>query len=405
MNVANRYILAVAVEPLKAEFGVSDSAIGLLTGLAFTVFYVTLGIPIARLADRANRRNIIAIAALIWSAMTMLTGFARSFVHLIVLRVLVGVGESGLTPPAVSMLANLFPVSRRGTAMSIYAVGSGIGFILAFNVGGWAVEAFGWRRTMILIGLPGLILGIVFWLFVSEPQRQLASSHSDQKADAHSLKYTLQFMWSQRSLRHLIVGSSLLGIGAAGLPLWTPAFLARSHGIATSESGFWLGIIYGVGGIIGMYLDGVLMDKLCRRDIRWHAWSVGWASVVGVIPATVMFLVPSAAMMLSLNAIYGVLGIVFYGPALAMTANLVQDRMRASATAILLLCVNFFGMGLGPELIGILSDVFSVFLGLGQDSLRYALTIGALFTAMGSISFFVAARTLRQDYQHSENAQ
>ncbi|MBT3563570.1 MAG: MFS transporter, partial [Gammaproteobacteria bacterium] len=246
----DRQIMGILLEPIKHDLGASDTQMGFLIGLTFALFYATLGMPIAMLADRGNRRNIIALAITIWSGMTAVCGFAQSFLQLVVARIGVGIGEAGSSPPSHSMISDMFPLKQRGTAMGIYAIGVNLGLLIAYLAGGWMSENWGWRTTFIVVGLPGLAIALLVRFTVAEPERggsdQLDGLAPKAQAPAPPFLSVVKYMWSTPATRHAVFGSSLAGFVGYGMVLWLPAFFVRSHGLSQTEVGFTLALMSGV---------------------------------------------------------------------------------------------------------------------------------------------------------------
>ena len=265
----DRQIMGILLEPIKLELGASDTQMGFLIGLTFAIFYATLGMPIAMLADRTNRRNIIVIATSVWSVMTALCGAAQTFVQLALARIGVGTGEAGSSPPSHSVIADLFEPRMRGTAMGVFALGVNFGLLIAYAAGGWMSENIGWRLTFVVIGLPGFLIAALLYFTTQEPKRgstEPGALASDEKAPP--FKVVAGHMWRTRSIRHLVAGSSIAAFVGYGFVLWMPAFLIRSHGLTPTQVGFTLALMTGVIGGLGTFSAGKLVDVLARRDER-----------------------------------------------------------------------------------------------------------------------------------------
>jgi MFS family permease len=395
-NFIDRSILSILLEPIKREFQVSDTYLGFLSGIAFAAFYTVMGIPIARWADRGDRRSIIALAVFVWSAMTAFTGLARSFAHLAVARIGVGVGEAGCSPPAHSLLSDYFPPERRATALSIYALGIPIGGGLGYLAGGWLNELFDWRTAFIVVGLPGVALAAVVRLTLREPPRGTFDAPATARTATRPVGDVLRFMWSLRSFRHMAVGAALHAFYGYGVNTFIAAFFVRSHGMPTGELGTWLALIAFAGGGVGTYLGGYLADRRGVDDVRWYAWVPALATLAYVPFALTAYLLPDGRAALALLLPAAVLGGMFLGPTFAMTQNLVRPEMRATASAILLFIINLIGLGLGPQGVGIASDLLEP--SFGAESLRYALLIVVLgFASWSVLHYTLAARTLSAD--------
>jgi MFS family permease len=394
-NFIDRQILSILLEPIKQDLGVSDTAMGFLTGIAFALFYTVAGIPIARLADRRSRRTIIAVGLFVWSAMTAASGLARSFGQLALARIGVGIGEAACTPPAHSLLADYFPPERRATALAVYGMGIHVGILFGFLVGGWMNEIFGWRQAFYVVGLPGVVLAIVVRLTLREPVRGAADGHHAPMLGTVSGRDAVREIWSLRSLRHMALGAGLHSFAGYGLAAWGPAFLARVHHMSSAEIGTWLGLITGVGGAAGAVLGGVLADRLGRRDARWTLWVPAIASTIEVPLLVAFLLLPSVntALLIAVPAI--LTGAMWLGPIFAATANLVRPAMRALTSALMLFVVNLIGLGLGPQAVGVLNDALAP--AFGAEAVRYSLCLVGLTNLWAAGHFAWSARTLRDD--------
>jgi MFS family permease len=393
-NFIDRQILSILLEPIKRDLGLSDTQLGMLTGFAFAAFYATLGIPIARLADRSNRRNLIAIALVIWSGMTALSGIAANFWQLLVARIGVGVGEAGCSPPAHAMIADYYPVERRATALGIYSLGIPFGILFGFLAGGWINELFGWRTAFFVVGIPGLLLAVVVRLSIAEPQRGMAEGRT-ATADQPGMLETFRYLWSKRSFRHLALGGALTAFVGYSFVSWVPSFLIRSHGMTTGEIGTWLGLILGIPGGIGISLGGYLADRFGARDNRWYLWIVVVALLVGVPFAVGVFFAPTANGALWLLVMPILLGNFYQATSFSQTQGLAGLRMRSVAAAVFLFIVNIIGLGAGPQFVGIVSDLLAP--RFGDESLRWALLGASLINVWAAAHYYVAGKHLAED--------
>lgn len=395
----DRQIMGMLLEPIKQDLGASDTQMGFLVGLTFAIFYATLGMPIAMLADRTNRRNIITAAITIWSGMTVVCGYAQTFVQMALARTGVAIGEAGSTPPSHSIISDLFPPERRGTAMGIFALGVNIGLLLAYLGGGWLSENYGWRMTFVAVGLPGLLIAALLFFTVGEPRRGAVDEHKDdaEKDQAPGFLAVARHMWRVRSARHLTIGAAIAGFIGYGFTLWMPAFLIRSHGLSPTEVGLTLALMTGLVGAMGTFTAGKLADVLARRDERWRSWIVA-AGKTGYVPFLAgVFMVDDLTTALILYVIPAFFGGFYLAPTFALVQSLVSLRMRALASSIVLFILNIIGMGFGPQLVGIMSDWFAP--EYGKESLRMALFILSFLNIWCGYHYFTAARTLHADMQ------
>ena len=400
-NFIDRQLLAILQESIKTDLGLSDGQLGLLAGFAFAIFYVTAGIPIARWADRSNRRNIVAGAVFLWSFMTAISGFTQNYVQLLLARIGVGVGEAGGSPPSHSIISDIFPPEKRASAMGFYYTGVNIGILFGFLLGGWLNEFFGWRVAFIVVGIPGIFVALLVRATLAEPMRGLSENkHTAPEEPSPSLGQTLSILWSRRSFRHMSFAAALNAFCGYSTASWTASFMIRSHSMSTGELGTLLAMISGVGGAVGVIAGGILADKLALRDKRWYVWVPAAAGVISVPFMAAVYIADTAYIALLLSIIPGLLHNVYLGSTIATTHGLVGLRMRALSSAILFLILNIIGLGLGPLLVGMLSDLLQA--SEGSHSLRQAmLYLLPPIMAWSTIHFLLAARSLRADLERA----
>ena len=394
-NFIDRQILVILQESIKEELSLMDWQLGLLSGIAFAMFYVTLGIPIARLADKGNRRNIVALAIATWSAMTALSGAAQNFLQLLLARIGVAVGEAGGSPPAHSMISDIFPPERRATALSIYSMGINLGVLLGFVIGGWVNDWFGWRWVFVIIGIPGILWALVVRFSLREPPRGLSEGKTEV-ADAPPVREVISLMWSRSSFRHLSLAAGLHAFVGYGVGQWIASHFIRTYELtSTGGIGTWLGLIVGIAGGAGTVLGGYICDKLGVRDKRWYVWLPAISTLAAVPFSVTVYLLNDYALALVIYTVPVCLGYMYLGPSIAMAHALVGSRMRALASSILFFVINLIGLGMGPFLTGLISDLLAH--SLGDQSLRYALVIVVLVYVWSTVHYLIAARTLRED--------
>ena len=393
-NFIDRQILSILLEPVKADLGLSDTAMGMLTGFAFAMFYATLGIPIARYADRSNRRNLIALALGIWSFFTALSGVAQNFWHLLAARIGVGIGEAGCSPPAHSMIADYYPAEQRATALGIYSLGIPIGIMFGLFAGGWINEFFGWRVAFFVVGVPGIILALVVRFTLAEPPRGLAEGRADSGSQP-GVSETLAYLWQKKSFRHMSFAAALTAFVGYGFVTWAPAFLIRSFGMGTGEIGTWFGLILGIPGGIGIVMGGWLADKFGAKDPKWYLWTTAIALILVTPFNIVVYLATDSTMALLGMIIPVLLGNFYQATTFSQTQGISELRMRAVAAGILLFIINIIGLGFGPQVVGVISDILSA--RYGTESLRYALLICSLVNVWAGAHYFVAGRHLKDD--------
>jgi predicted MFS family arabinose efflux permease len=419
----DRVIVATLGPAITADLGLSDLQFGLLGGLAFAVFYSAFGLPVARLAERRSRVNIIAWSVAIWSAMTALCGLAASYWQLLLCRMGVGVGEAGCTPPAASLISDLYPARERASALSIYSLGVPLGTTIGAIAGGWLAQTVGWRAAFLIVGLPGLLLALVVKLTLREPPR----GHADGRTvpeEAPPLGAVIRRLRGRTSSLHILAGCAVTTLANNGIILFTPSYFVRRFEMGMADVGLVYGLILGTASTAGLLAGGFGVDLGAKRDVRWYAW----IPAGGVLVAAPCFLLaytrdtPVAAFAFVLAGVLAVSA--YWAPSFAYFQNVVEPRMRASVTALLLLAMNVLGQGLGPMVMGLLSDLsasraFSTFgsyqaICLGGDSalagvyaaacaeasaagLQTAIVWTSMLFVWGAVHYALAARLIVPD--------
>jgi predicted MFS family arabinose efflux permease len=398
-NFIDRQILSILQEPIKRDLGLSDSQLGLLTGFAFAMFYVIAGIPMARLADQHNRRNIIAWSLGIWSAMTAVCGVAQTYTQLFLARIGVGIGEAGCSPPAHSMISDIFPPEKRASVLSIYTAGVYIGVLFGFLMGGWLNQFLGWRIALLFVGVPGIALALLVRFTIPEPLRGLSSSLRDHKQSV-SLMQVYRLLWSRKSFRYLSAGGAFSAFAAYSVLNWMAPYLIRVHGMSTGELGTILALSIGLCGGLGTFASGMLADRLAKRDRRWYAWIPALAMFVSVPAYIAVFSMTSPSLILLINILPMFLSNTFTALSITMIHGMLAPTMRATGSALFLLIANIFGLGLGPWLVGIASDYLQP--AYGHESIRYALLyIAPIIALIGGFLYWRAGKQLREDMENA----
>lgn len=392
-NFIDRQILVILQEPIKAELDLSDAQLGLLTGFSFALVYVCAGIPIAWLADRSNRRNIVAISLAVWSGMTALSGTVTSYTQLVLARLGVGLGEAGGSPPAHSMLSDYFPPEQRGTAISFYSSGIYVGILFGFAAGGWIAQSFGWRQAFFIIGLPGVLFAVVLWMFVREPIR--GRWEGGQTAAKASFKETMTLLRDRPSFWWIALGCALTSFVSYGNGNFFPSYLIRNHGMSIAEVGFALGLVSGSAGAIGTFMGGYLADRFGQDDKRWYVWVPVLGGVLSLPPAAYALFSDNPTWILIVLFPANILNSFYLGPSIAMCQTVVSPSMRAMSSAILFFVLNMIGLGLGPVLVGLLSDLYEPIFGV--NNLRYAMMTTLTLGLSGVLFFWIASTKLVPD--------
>lgn len=409
-NAVDRLALGLLLQDIKIDLELSDSQLGFLTGIAFALFYSVVGIPIARWADRSNRVTIISITTALWSAALALCGLAATFLQLLVIRIAVAVGEAGCVPPAHSLIADHFNRAERPRAVAIYMLGSPLSAVIGYFLAGWLNEIYGWRVTFMLLGLPGLALALLVRFTLREPRLRkpsmdapcidaangLAESTAVSSAQP-SLKAVCVTLWANNTFRHLLMCFAVSGFFNQGIWTWQPAFFVRSYGLGTGELGTWLSVIYGLGGLLGIYLGGELASRHAANNERLQLKAMAVLTAGFAITSACTYLSPNHYVAFGFAGLSVVGGAAIIGPLFAMIQTLVPPRMRAMSIAILYLFANLIGMGLGPLAAGALSDAFQP--RAGEESLRYALLVLCIGSLWVGWHYWRASTTVIRDLE------
>lgn len=412
LNFVDRQIVNILAEPIKNELGLMDWQIGLMSGLAFALFYSALGLPIARLAERRSRPAIISISLVAWSAFTALCGLAQNFVQLILARIGVGVGEAGCTPAAHSLIADYAPREKLASAMAFYAMGTPLGSLLGMAVGGLIADAYGWRTAFLVCGVPGVLFAAVVFFTLREPR--LKAQMAAKKAEpGTSFLAVLKLLVKKKTFRLVVVGSSVKAFIAYGTAPFLASYFLRNHGeeltqlagtVGLQQHGFLgvtLGVANGLGGAAGAMLGGLISDHFGRKDFR--AWmTVPAITVMAASPIMLVVVTSSSALFaLPVVALYAAFAALWFGPIYATTQSIAPKYARATSTAILLLIGNLIGLGLGPLAVGALSDALSLGMGMTSgESVRWALIASASLSVIPCTLFWMARSSIRQDMEN-----
>jgi predicted MFS family arabinose efflux permease len=395
LNFLDRGLIGLLLEPIKHDLHLSDTQLGFLTGIAFALFYATLGLPLARWADRGNRVTIASLSLGLWSATMMACLFVSSFIHLVCARIAAAVGEAGSMPPTYSLIGDYFPAPvDRARAMAIYMSAGPLSSLISFALGGWLNDLYGWRMAFFLMGMPAVAVALLVRMTVVEPRLQGRLSMAD-KPRAPRMVHVLDKLWRQRSSRHLIVAITLLWTLGLGMAPWYAAFLMRTHGMSTTELGLWLGLVFSLGGVIGIVCGGQVATRWFAENERAQM-RLSALMIALLVPCYVLFLLlPQKHQALMALALLVAVFSFFIAPTFSLMQRLVDDTMRATTLAVTMLLANLIGMGLGPQIVGILSD--SLTPALQGDALRYAMLIVSLFAVWSAWHFWQASRTVADD--------
>jgi MFS family permease len=412
LNFLDRQVLNILMEDIKLEFKLRDWQLGLLGGLAFAFLYTTMGIPIARLAERKNRAYIIAGSVAAWSGFTALCGLAGNFWQLLLARVGVGLGEAGCSPPAHSLITDYVPKHLRASSIAFYSIGTPLGTVIGLILGGFIADHFGWRQAFLLAGAPGLIVAIITFFTLVEPRKKLAAEIKARAATVGpSFMDALKVLKTKKTFWLIAFAASIKAFVGYGQAPFIVSFFLREHGEQITRLaaeygmgertlvGLSLGLMGGATGIFGAWFGGWLADRYGAKDIRAYVLIPAAASVVSIPIYVLGMSVDSAVTAVIILAVPTLLGTLWYGPVYASAQSLVPPHHRATAAAVILFVINLVGLGLGPLAVGAISDIMGEGFGLGPaEGIRWALIISTLFGLVAATLFWIARKTIREEF-------
>jgi MFS family permease len=413
-NQTDRAVFGFLMEPIKRELALSDSQLGFLAGPALVLFYATLGVPIARLADRSSRVNIISVAVALWSIIVVSSAFVGKFWHFALARIGVGVGEAGFSAVAQSLLADYHSPAERTRAMSIFMLGIPLGGLVSNLLGGWANEAYGWRTAFVLAGAPGILLALLVKFTIREPARShlavatgaITSAAATREAAASGvsaeppLRQVWAMLWRRRALRHIAIAISLVNLVTACMMTWLPAFFVRIHGMPTGELGAWLAVAVSAGGGLGTWLGGYSGGR--RGESRPRAQVQRLAISAALITPILLTILIGPSRKLGLLLLLPAYILMFYslGPSFSLVQSLTPARSRATVTATVILAQAVLAGVVGLQLVGVISDALVA--AYGAASLRWALASVTLVALWGAVHFALSGRTVVEDVMEAE---
>lgn len=394
LHVLDRWMFMILIEPIKADLHLSDTQLGFVTGPAFAIFSVTAGLVLSRWADRGDRAAITSLAVALWSVTVMSSVLVVNYMHLVLVRIAAAIGESGVKPPTFSLVGDYFPGAvERTKALSVYFSGNFIGSVIGLIVGGWLVEEYGWKVALFIIGCPGLILAVIFRATIVEPRKKLAAGA--QAVVLPKMSEVAAFIYRRATCRHLVAALVLLYTVGSGLAPWFGAFLVRSHGMTSAELGVAMGLVFGIGGILGVTIGGYLATKVfANREAQQMRMSAISVALLG--PFLIAFLTLPEKM----HALVALVPVamafsVFIGPTYAILQRIVPNDMRATIVALILVIVNLIGIGVGAQVVGLMSD--ALFPLMGKNSLRGAMLIVSVLAVWSGYHFWQAGKTIKHE--------
>jgi len=394
LNFLDRTVITILIDPIKHDYHLSDKVMGFISGFGFVIFYSILAAPVARWADRGNRRSIITWGLVIWSGMTALAGVAQNALQLTLSRFGVGIGEAAGTAPSSSMISDLFPSARRSTAMAVYQLGPVFGGSLGAFVGGAVNHHYGWHHAFFAAGLPGLLVAVIFRFTVREPARGVSETRRvDTRQQA--ISQTLEFIARQKCYMVLLAGFCFTTFTQFGFGNWTAPFLGRIHHLNSAQIGEYIGTVRLLAGLGGTLAGGYLSDWAGRRDVRWKIYVSAICSILAC-PGVLLFALSKSLFWCIVGfTVVSAASPVHVGPMVAVSHSVVKVGMRAFATSVIYLVSELVGLGLGPYLIGVFNDHYNQ--RFGVQVIRYSLSAAAFTTLIGGLLFVLAARWLVSD--------
>jgi predicted MFS family arabinose efflux permease len=392
-NSMDRIIFSVLMEPIRLDLGLSDTAMGLLSGLAFTACFAVFGIPLARLADRSHRIKLLSAVVALWSMTTAISGTAQNFVQMFLARAGVGIGEAGCWPISHSLLADRFPPEQRAFALGVFQAGGGLGVLLGLLLAGLVADVVGWRWTFAIIGLPGVMLALLVRTSLIEPRVNSTAITPDSG--------TLSATWASilsllrlRTYRQLLAAYVFTSAGLFGMIQWLPAFLIRNHDLSLSQVGLWYGPVFGSGAVLGLLAGSILAPRWVARDRRWELWWTALAYLASVPLFIGLLMVANFGLVFALLFAVMFISTSGQGPLMAAIQTVAGSSARAMAIALVLIA-GVVGQTLGTFLVGWFSDAWQP--QFGSDALRYAMMVPLALLAWGVLHLYLAAGSLHKD--------
>ncbi|MEY3703836.1 MAG: hypothetical protein RLZZ561_1456 [Pseudomonadota bacterium] len=394
LNFLDRQIVNILAEEISRDLDLSDAQIGLMTGLAFALFYTVLGIPIARYVDlpKTNRAHVITISLGVWSAMTAACGLAQNYAQLLLARIGVGVGEAGCTPAAHSLITDAVPADKRSSAMAFYGLGIPIGGLIGMVIGGTLNDIYGWRNAFLAVSIPGILFAFILPFLLRDPGRHQAVAAAKPQ---QPFAVVVADIMTNRSFLLVLLGASFTAFLSYGKGVWVVILFQRDFGLSAGQTGLWLGIITGLAGMLGTWAGGYLADRFGKKDKRHilTAPALGMTLAAPILFAA--YYVSDWRLALALLIIPTALNYFYYGPSYALAQQLVKPNQRAVATSLVIFGQNLIGLGLGPLFFGVLSDAFKPM--AGTESVRWVLYGAAWLGLLPAWFFWRASKRLSQD--------
>ena len=400
LNSVDRNIISILQEPIKEEFQLLDWQLGLMTGFAFALFYNLVGLPTARFIDGgAIRTTILSAGIALWSLATALSGLAQNYWQLLLARAGVGVGEGTFGPCVVTLVSDYYGPTERARAIGTYLLGRPIAIVVGLALGGYVAEHYGWRFALVLVGLPGLLVGLIFKLTVKEPPRGLSDGKAVKVAAPLPLIEVFRTVTKKKTVVFLLISAVFTSFSTVGWMVWYPPFLQRAHGLNLTEIGWVWGLVAGVAGALGAFGGGWLTDKLAVRNRRYLMLFPAIAMIISFPFFMAATLATNLYACLALLLIPATLNNSWIPAAMSSSQGLAPLAMRALLSMFVVVAANMIGHGISPPIIGILSDVYGARLGDTAEGLRWALATTGLFFPVAATFFWLASRNIELDFE------
>ncbi len=387
VNFIDRQLPFILISGIKADLKLTDSQIGLMAGVSFATVYSFGGLFLAHAADRWSPRWVLTISLAVWSAVTAASGLATSFLHLVIARAGVAVSEAGCTPSAHALISRLITPERRGLALTIFSLGVPIGSTLGLALGGWINDVASWRTAFFLVGLPGLLIALIAMFALPRMPKETVSHVAPARFFS-----SVRELFAQPAFRHMAIACSAYACGSYAINVFAPAFLMRVHGLSASQAGLYMGAVFGVGGMAGTFFGGVIAERLARRNPAWRQYLPAFGQWLSLPFTAAAWLAPDLNISVACMAIAYMLTLSYLVPTFTALQSVVSDRMRATASAMLLFCLTIVGASVGPMAVGWISD--QLIPTFGDLSLRYAMCAMILTTVVSGAFFIFSGRAL-----------
>lgn len=391
LSYVDRQIFTLFQDDIKSDLGLQDGQLGLLTGISFALFYAIAAFPIARYADKGDRRLVVALCVIVWSAATALCGLANSFWQMVLARIGLAAGEAGAGPASMSLLTEIFPPERRTIVISSILAASAVGISAGLWLAGWLSQFYDWRTVFLIVGLPGILLGVAVWLFSSEPRRGRGTLVVPPPQIGMSM--VMRTMADSVSLRWVALLLVMVPITGFAVIIWGASFFQRVHGMSKAETGFWLGTAMAIGLVVGNLAAGWVADRYGKDNPRFNGWFAG-IGLIAAFPLALCFVwSPNAYVALACFVGMKFVMTLHLGPIIALSFAQVPVAMRAMMSATINMLIGIAGTGIGGTLTGFLSQAFAPT--YGEMSLRPALTILSACLLVGGVAAIMAGRTAK----------